>query len=51
MGASKTHPARMGIKLLQRLKDDAFEKCNGLDPALLTTMDGVDVFLKYPKSK
>ena len=51
VSASKTHPSRRGIKLLQRLKNDAFEKCNSLDPSSLMTMDGVDVFLKHLKSK
>ena len=51
VSASKTHPARRGIKLLQRLKDAAFEKCNSLDPSSLMTRNGVDVFPKYLKPK
>ena len=48
---SRTHPARRGGKLLERLKGDAIDKTENLSPRLLRCDEGVDVLLEWLKSK
>ena len=46
---SKTSRGRQGVKLLQKLRGDAFEKVEQLDPEALRGDDGVQVLLAYLK--
>eukprot|EP00971_Amphidinium_carterae_P066363 1314263-Amphidinium_carterae.2 len=48
---SRVPMARRGGKLLERLKGDAFQKAELLDPMELQNDNGVEILLKYLRDK
>ena len=47
VATTRMKPERRANRLLERLKGDAFDKTEGLDPELLKGPDGVEILLQY----